>query len=98
MKRTGVYVCHCGGNISEVVDVNRVAEFAGKQPDVALVRDHEHMCSETGQNLIIDDIKEHKLETVVITACSPQFQGPTFKATLEKAGLSPYVLEMANIR
>jgi len=98
MKRIGVYVCHCGGNISEVVDVKKVAAFAEKQPDVVLVRNNEHMCSEVGQKLVIDDIKEHKLDKVVIAACSPQFQGPTFKATLEKAGLSPYVLEMANIR
>jgi len=98
MKRIGVYVCHCGGNISEVVDVKRVAAFVEKQPDVVLVRDNEHMCSEVGQKLVIDDIKEYKLDKVVIAACSPQFQGPTFKATLEKAGLSPYVLEMANIR
>jgi len=98
MKRIGVYVCHCGGNISEVVDVKKVTENAKEQSEVVLVRDHEHMCSETGQNLVIDDIKEHKLDKVVIAACSPQFQGPTFKATLEKAGLSPYVLEMANIR
>jgi len=96
--RIGVYVCHCGGNISEVVDVKKVAAFAEKQPDVVLVRDHEHMCSEVGQKLVIDDIKEHKLDKVVIAACSPQFQGSTFKATLEKAGLSPYVLEMSNIR
>ena len=98
MKRIGVYVCHCGGNISEVVDVKKVAEYSKGIGEVVLVRDHEHMCSETGQNLVIDDIKEQNLDRVVIAACSPQFQGPTFKATLEKAGLSPYVLEMANIR
>ncbi len=98
MKKIGVYICHCGGNISEVVDVKKVVAFAEKEADVALVRDHEHMCSETGQKLVMDDIAGHKLDKVVIAACSPQFQGPTFKATLEKAGLSPYVLEMANIR
>jgi len=98
MKRTGVYVCHCGGNISEVVDIKSVVECAEKQSDVVLVKDHEHMCSETGQNLVINDIREHRLDSVVIAACSPQFQGPTFKTTLENAGLSPYVLEMANIR
>jgi heterodisulfide reductase subunit A len=98
MTRTGVYVCHCGGNISETVDIQRVVEHAGKQDEVILVRDHEHMCSETGQSLVVSDIKEHRLDRVVIAACSPQFQGPTFKTAMEKAGLSPYVLEMANIR
>ncbi|HDT14071.1 MAG TPA: disulfide reductase, partial [Candidatus Aminicenantes bacterium] len=80
MTRTGVYVCHCGGNISETVDIQQVVEDARQQSGVVLVRDHEHMCSETGQNLVVSDIKEHRLDRVVIAACSPQFQGPTFKA------------------
>ncbi len=96
--KIGVYVCHCGGNISEVVDVKGVAEFSRKQADVVLTRDYEHMCSEIGQKMVQDDIKEHKLDKIVIAACSPQFQGITFMRTLEDVGLSPYVLEMANIR
>jgi len=96
--RIGVYVCHCGGNISEVVDVKAVAEFAGKQADVVLARDYEHMCSEIGQKMVQDDIEEQKLDRIVIAACSPQFQGITFMRTLEDTGMSPYVLEMANIR
>lgn len=96
--KIGVYVCHCGGNISEVVDVKKVAAFAGEQADVALVRDYEHMCSEAGQKLVLDDIKEHNLDKIVIAACSPQFHEKTFRATLVKAGLNPYVLEIANIR
>lgn len=98
MKRIGVYVCHCGGNISEVVDVNEVASFAEKQPDVVMVKDYTTMCSEVGQKMVADDIKEHKLDRVVIAACSPQFQGVTFMRAVENAELSPYVLEMANIR
>jgi heterodisulfide reductase subunit A len=96
--RVGVYVCHCGGNISEVVDVKKVAKAAGEEADVVIARDYEHMCSDLGQKLIVDDVKEHKLDRVVIAACSPQFQGGTFMTTLKTAGLSPYVLEMANIR
>ncbi|MBD3286083.1 4Fe-4S dicluster domain-containing protein [candidate division WOR-3 bacterium] len=96
--RIGVYVCHCGGNISEVVDVKAVAEAAERLPDVVLVRTNEHMCSELGQNLVYNDIKEHNLDKVVIAACSPQFHEKTFRNTLSKAGLNPYVLEMANIR
>jgi len=96
--KIGVYVCHCGGNISEVVDVKDVASFAEKQPNVVLVRDYGHMCSEIGQQLVIDDIKGNKLDAVVIAACSPHFQGKTFMNTLEVAGLSPYMFEMANIR
>ncbi len=96
--KIGVYVCHCGGNISEVVDVKEVAEFAGKQTDVILSKDHTHMCSDIGQKLIVDDIDEYKLDKIVVAACSPQFQGETFMKALETAGLSPYVVEMANIR
>ncbi len=96
--RVGVYVCHCGGNISEVVDVKKVVSFAGEQADVVLARDNSHMCSEVGQKLVFDDIKENNLDRVVIAACSPQFHSKTFMRTIENAGLSPYVFEMANIR
>ena len=98
MARIGVYVCHCGGNISEVIDVKEVAAFAGEKSDVVIAKDETHMCSDVGQQLVLDDIKEHKLDRVVIAACSPQFQGATFMRTVESAGLSPYVMEMANIR
>ncbi|OQX51697.1 MAG: disulfide reductase, partial [Candidatus Aminicenantes bacterium 4484_214] len=96
--RIGVYICHCTGNISEVIDIKEVVSFAEKQPDVVLTKDYTTMCSEVGQKMLIDDIKEHNLDRVVISACSPQFQGPTFMRTVEEAGLSPYVVEMANIR
>jgi len=98
MARIGVYVCHCGGNISDTVDVDEVSKFASKLPDVAVVRSISHMCSESGQKAIIDDIKEYKLDRVVVAACSPQFQGATFRKALIKAGLNPNMVEMANIR
>lgn len=96
--RIGVYVCHCGGNISEVVDIERVAKAAGEQDDVVIARDYGHMCSDLGQKLIADDVKEQGLDRVVVAGCSVQFQGRTFMNTLKTAGLSPYVFEMANIR
>ena len=98
VPKIGVYVCHCGGNISDVVDVSEVAKFAEKLPEVTVVRSISHMCSEEGQNAIINDIKEFGLDRVVVSACSPQFQGETFKKALIKAGLNPYMVEMANIR
>lgn len=98
MPKIGVYVCHCGGNISDVVDVEEVAKFAEKLPDVTVVRSIPHMCSEEGQKAIIDDIQEFGLDRVVVSACSPQFQGETFKKALLKANLNPYMVEMANIR
>ena len=96
--KIGVYVCHCGGNISEVVDVKKVAAAAGEGADVVISRDYSHMCSDLGQRMIADDIKEHELDRIVVAACSPQFQGGTFMRVLETSGLNPHVLEMANIR
>ena len=96
--RIGVYVCHCGGNISEAVDIGALVSFAEQQPDVVLVRDYSHMCSEVGQKMVFDDIGSDGLDRVVIAACSPQFHEKTFMSTVEKAGLSPFVLEIANIR
>ncbi len=96
--KIGVYVCHCGGNISEVVDVKKVAADAAKQDDVVLSKDYSHMCSELGQQMIIDDIKNHKLDKVLVSACSPLFHGKTFRNAAQKAGLNPYLIEMSNIR
>jgi heterodisulfide reductase subunit A len=96
--RIGVYVCHCGTNIAKVVDVEEVAAFAEKQPDVVLVRDFKNMCSGKGQKLVRDDIKEHNLDAIVVAACSPHFHTKTFTRLVQKMGLSPYFFEMANIR
>lgn len=98
MSKIGVYVCHCGGNISEVVDIQAIMKSADSEAEVVLVKENSHLCSEEGQSVIIEDIEEHQLDKIVISACSPQFQGITFNKTVTKAGLSPYVLEMANIR
>ena len=98
MSRIGVYVCHCGGNISDIVDVEEVARFAAQLPDVVVVRSIPHMCSESGQRAILDDVRKHRLDRVVVAACSPQFQGKTFEKVLQRAGLNPAMVEMANIR
>ncbi|MEW6623117.1 MAG: CoB--CoM heterodisulfide reductase iron-sulfur subunit A family protein [Bacillota bacterium] len=98
MKRVGVFVCHCGSNIASVVDVKRVAEAANKMQGVAFATDYQYMCSEPGQDVIIKAIKEHRLERVVVAACSPRLHEPTFRKTIEKAGLNPYFVEMANLR
>jgi len=96
--KIGVYVCHCGGNISEVVNIKKVLEALEGTNEVVLIKDNSHLCSEDGQSLVLNDIKENGLDKVVIAACSPQFQGQTFMNLLEKAGLNPYNFEMANIR
>jgi len=97
-KRVGVFICHCGLNIAAVVDVKKVAEWVRKLPHVVFVRENIYTCSETGQAQIYQDIKEHKLNRVVVASCSPRMHEPTFQKVLEKAGLNPFLFEMANIR
>ncbi len=97
-KRIGVYVCWCGTNISKMVDVVGVAEEVGKLPNVVVSKNYKYMCSDPGQDLIIKDIKEHKLNRVVVSACSPRIHELTFRKALTNAGLNPYMFEMANIR
>jgi heterodisulfide reductase subunit A len=96
--KIGVYVCHCGSNIAGTVDVGKVTEFAKNLPLVAVARDYKFMCSDPGQELIKNDIKELGLNRVVVASCSPRLHEPTFRKTLISAGLNPYLFEMANIR
>jgi heterodisulfide reductase subunit A len=96
--RIGVYVCQCGSNIAATVDTEAVAQFAEGLDDVVLTRVNKYSCSDPGQNTIRQDIKEHNLDRVVIAACTPRMHEPTFRRTLQSAGLNPYFLEMTNIR
>ncbi|MCL5040315.1 MAG: CoB--CoM heterodisulfide reductase iron-sulfur subunit A family protein [Firmicutes bacterium] len=96
--RTGVYVCHCGSNIAEKVDCARVREFASELKNVVVARDYQYMCSEPGQELIRQDVEKNGINRVVVASCSPRMHEPTFRKTLETAGLNGYLLEMANIR
>ena len=96
--RIGVYVCHCGKNIGGTVDCEDVAQFAGELPNVILAKDSLYTCSEPGQEQIKTDIREQKLNRVVVASCTPRLHEPTFRAACESAGLNPYLLEMANIR
>lgn len=96
--RVGVYVCHCGSNIAGVVDVVEVAKWAANLPNVIVSREYKFMCSSLGQELIEKDIKELGLNRVVVASCSPQLHEPTFRNACLRAGLNPYLFEMANIR
>ena len=96
--KVGVYICHCGGNISDVIDVKRVAEEIGKIPGVALSTDYIFMCSDPGQQKIKDAIKEGKINRVVVAACSPRLHELTFRRALTAAGLNQFLLEQVNIR
>jgi heterodisulfide reductase subunit A len=100
-ERIGVYVCHCGTNIAGVVDVDSVARFAAddlKGRGVVLSRDYTFMCSTTGQDLIQQDILEQGLTRVVVAACSPHLHEGTFRTACGRAGLNPYLCELASIR
>ncbi|NMB41252.1 MAG: CoB--CoM heterodisulfide reductase iron-sulfur subunit A family protein [Firmicutes bacterium] len=96
--KIGVYVCHCGINIAKTVDVDAVAEFASHLPNVKVSREYSYMCSDPGQLLIKEDIKNEGLNRVVVASCSPRMHELTFRKTLAEAELNPYYLEMANIR
>ena len=99
--KIGVYVCHCGSNISAMVDVEGVRDWAKEhlgQDGVVISRDYKFMCSSLGQELIEKDIKELGLERVVVAACSPHLHEKTFRNTSERAGLNPYLTEMVSIR
>ncbi|HVN57210.1 MAG TPA: CoB--CoM heterodisulfide reductase iron-sulfur subunit A family protein [Bacteroidales bacterium] len=96
--RIGVYVCWCGTNIQKIVDVEDVAKFASGLPNVVLAKSYKYMCSNPGQEMIIQDIREHKLDRIVVAACSPNMHERTFRNALRSAGLNQYLFEMANIR
>ncbi|MEM3701044.1 MAG: disulfide reductase, partial [Candidatus Bathyarchaeia archaeon] len=96
--RIGVYVCHCGLNIAGSVDCEEVAKYAATLPHVVLAKDNRYTCSDQGQEMIKNDIKEHRLNRVVVASCSPRLHEPTFRKTCEDAGLNKYLFEMANIR
>ncbi len=96
--RVGVYVCHCGGNISDVVDVEQVAREAAGIDEVAVARHLTFMCSDEGQKTIIDDIEALGLDRVVVAACTPKLHESTFRRAVVRGGLNPYVFQAANIR
>lgn len=96
--KVGVYVCHCGGNISDVIDVKKVAEALSKYPGVVVAREYAFMCSSNGQDLIAEDIKRLGVNRTVVAACSPSLHEPTFRGVLQRAGVNPYLHEHVNIR
>src|SRR5512142_108611 len=96
--RIGVFICHCGGNIADVVDVERVAAEMRALPGVALSTTQMFLCSDPGQALIEQKVKELGLNRVVVAACSPSLHAVTFRRTLARAGLNPFLFEHVNIR
>jgi heterodisulfide reductase subunit A len=96
--RIGVYICHCGLNIAGTVNVGEVREFISRAPSVVIARDYKFMCSDPGQALIQEDIKQLGINRVVVAACSPLMHEITFRAAAKKAGLNRYLVQIANIR
>jgi heterodisulfide reductase subunit A len=99
--RIGVYVCHCGSNIAGTVDVTELRTWVERRlaaRGVVVARDYKFMCSSLGQDLIAKDIAEHRLDRVVVAACSPHLHEATFRTACRRAGLNPYLCELASIR
>ena len=98
MQRIGVFVCWCGSNIAGTVDVEAVSQALSHEPGVVHSMNYQYMCSQAGQNLIKEAIKEHNLTGIVVCSCSPRMHEATFRKTAAEAGINPYMVEIANIR
>ncbi|MDY6835905.1 MAG: CoB--CoM heterodisulfide reductase iron-sulfur subunit A family protein, partial [Chloroflexota bacterium] len=96
--RVGVYICHCGGNISDIVDMEQTAGDIAKLPKVIVSRHIQFMCSDSGQETIVKDIQEMGLNRIVVASCSPKLHELTFRHAVERAGLNPYLYQHMNIR
>ncbi|MEM2104353.1 MAG: hydrogenase iron-sulfur subunit [Candidatus Bathyarchaeia archaeon] len=97
-KRIGIFVCECGGNIGDVVDVKSVVETVKSWEGVAVAKYHKYLCSKPAQEMIAEAIKKENLERVVVASCTPRMHLATFQSVLERVGLNPYMLEFVNIR
>jgi len=98
MQKIGVFVCWCGSNIAATVDVKAVADALRNEAGVVFSTDYQYMCSENGQAMIRQAIREHQLTGIVVCSCSPRMHEATFRKTAVSAGLNPYMVEIANIR
>jgi heterodisulfide reductase subunit A len=96
--KIGIFVCECGGNIGDVVDVKSVIETVKNWDGVLVAKYNKYLCSRPAQEIIVDDIKKKGLDRVVVASCTPRMHLPTFQNVLERAGLNPYMLEFVNIR
>ncbi|WP_457551723.1 CoB--CoM heterodisulfide reductase iron-sulfur subunit A family protein [Desulfobacula sp.] len=97
-NKIGVYICYCGGNISDHVDVEEVRNRAEKMPNVSVARTNMFMCSDPGQEMIIEDLKSGKINRVVVASCAPSLHETTFRGAIERAGSNPFIYDHANIR
>jgi heterodisulfide reductase subunit A len=96
--KVGVYVCHCGINISAKVSIAAVVDFASTLPYVTVAREYKFMCSDPGQELIQQDLRDGLVDRVVVASCSPLMHEATFRRAMAAAGSNPFLFQMANIR
>ena len=96
--RIGVYTCYCGGNISDAVDCEKVREALEKLPNVVVSRTDMSMCSDAGQAKIEEDIREHGVNRIVVGACAPSLHEQTFRGTVARSGLNPYLYHHVGLR
>jgi heterodisulfide reductase subunit A len=97
-RRIGVYMCRCGGNISDYVDVERVRDVIAREPGVVVAKTAQSACSDATQQEIIQDIREQNLDGLVVASCSPKLHTFTFRGAARRAGLSPYQYTQVNVR
>lgn len=97
-RRIGVFVCYCGGNISDYVDVEKVREEVAREPGVGIARTHMFTCSDAAQQEMIDDIRTTGLDGLVVASCAPSLHMHTFRGMAERAGLNPYQYVHVNLR
>ncbi len=97
-RKVGVYICYCGGNISDHVYVEKVRESVEKMPLVSVARTNMFMCSDPGQEMIMEDLKSGAVDRVVVASCAPSLHQTTFRNAVKRAGFNPYIYEHANIR
>jgi len=97
-KKIGVYICECGPNISEKVDIDKVIEHVSSLDDVSVVERYKLLCSEDGKKYLGEQIKKNKITHLVVAACSPREHQQTFMKVCENAGINPYLFQLANIR
>jgi heterodisulfide reductase subunit A-like polyferredoxin len=96
--RVGVLICHCGVNIAGVLGVEDLAQYAETLPDVVVAKTHLFACSGAGQDELVELIREHDLNRVVVAACTPRTHEPVFRGACSRIGFNPYLFEMVNIR
>lgn len=96
--RIGVFICHCGGNISDYVEVARVRDAVAGDPGVVVARTHMFTCSDAAQQEMIADIENENLNGLVIASCSPKLHMFTFRGMAQRAGMNPYQYVQVNLR